>query len=248
MKSLSIGTAWQESSAFLKREAGLLIPVSLLFIGVPLALLLGSIPPELRNVTDRAALQQITLPVWLPILFFLCPLFMVGGSLAIYALALKPGISLREALAFGFRRIPVALGAALLIAVVVFAPIILVSAASPQLGSLVMMVAVFLLSARLLPLNAVVVDRPVGVISAIRDSWALSRGWLLRLLLFIILISIPIMLAQLAGQVLFGLVGIAIGGQEGGRQLGDVGTAAAVALGQMVVIVMTSRIYRQLSA
>jgi len=248
MTSLSIGAAWQESSAFLKREAGLLVPVTLLFIGVPLALLLAAIPPELRQMTDPASLQQIQLPAWTLLVFVLCPLVMAGGVLATYALALKPGISLGEALALGFRRIPVALGAALLVGLAVFAPLMLVRAAAPQAGSLVMTIVLFLLSARLLPLNAMVVDRPVGVIAAIRDSWLLSRGWLLRLLLFIILISIPVMIAQVVGQLLFGLAGVAIGGQEGGRQLGDVGAAAAVALGQMVMIVMTARIYRQLSA
>ena len=247
MKSLSIGTAWQESSMLLRREAGLIVPVVLLFIAVPLALLFGSIPPELRTAAEQADIEHVTLPGYTLMLFLLCPLFMVEGTLATYALALKPGISLREALLLGFRRIPVALGAALLVGLALV-PVMLLRVAIPAVGDIVIMVLLFLLSARLLPLNAVVVDRPVGVIASLRQSWVLSRGWLLKLLFFIIVISMPIMIAQLAGQLLFGLVGVAIGGQEGGRQLGDVGGAAALALGQMVVIVMTSRIYRQLSA
>lgn len=248
MKSLSIGAAWQESSLFLKRESGLLVPVALLFIGVPLALLLGSIPPELRHVPEEAAIGPASVSPLMLILFMVCPLIMAGGTLALYALALKPGISLREALLLGFRRMPVALGAALLIGLAVLVPLVLVKAASAQIGNFITMILLLLLSARLLALNAVVIDRPVGVIAAIRDSWNLSRGWLLRLLSFIIVISIPIMLTQLVGQILFGLAGMAVGGKEGGRQLGDVGAAAALALGQMVMIVMTSRIYRQLAA
>ncbi len=248
MKSLSIGAAWQESSLFLKREAGLLVPVALLFMGIPLAALLGSIPPELRVAAEQADIEHVTLPTQTLLLFLLCPLVMAGGTLTTYALALRPGISLREALALGFRRMPVALGAALLAAMGVLVPVLLAKAASAPLGNIVMMVALFLLSARLLLLNAVVADRPVGAIAALRESWALSRGHLLRLLAFMMVISIPIMIAQLVGQLLFGLVGIAIGGEEGARQLGDVGGAAVLALGQMVMIVMTSRIYRQLSA
>lgn len=249
MKSLSIGAAWLESSVFLKREMGLLLPVVLLFIGVPFALLLGAIPQEFRTMAEGGAIpQNVTVPGLSLIAFLLCPLVMIGGTLATYALALQPGISLREALGLGFRRIPVALGAAVLVGLVLIVPSMAARMASPQGGSLVMMIFLFWLSARLLPLNALVVDRPVGVIAALRESWALSRGMLLRLLAFLIVISIPLMIVQTVGQIVFGLVGVAIGGQEGGRQLGDVGSALALALGQMVMIVMTANIYRQMVA
>ncbi|OYW84142.1 MAG: hypothetical protein B7Z20_11400, partial [Sphingobium sp. 32-64-5] len=85
MKSLSIGTASQESSRFLRREAGLLVPVALLFTGIPVALLLHAIPPSLRQMTvaEKAA-ENVTLPGSALILLFFCPLLVLVGTLTTY--------------------------------------------------------------------------------------------------------------------------------------------------------------------
>lgn len=244
---VSIGAAWTEARDFIRREAGLVFPVALLFIAIPIALIFEAIPAELRQApVPGAAHPQI--PGTSLLLIAACSCVMVGGTLACYALAVKPGISLGEALAHGFRRMPVAIGSALIVGVALGLPMVLLSAVSPQLGALLMLVAAFLLSAKLLLINAVIVDRPCGPVAALRASWALSRGNLGRLLLFVIGISIPVMLAQTVAEVLLGLVGLALGGPEVGRQTGAIGAAGALGLGQLVMIVMTSRLYRQITA
>lgn len=249
MKSLSIGKASQDAGLFLKREAGLVVPIALLFTGIPVALLLQAIPPSLRRVgAGEAAATQAELPSIALLLLFLCPILVLGGSLATYALALRPGISVGEALRHGFRRMPVALGAALLMGLALAIPLLVFGAFSPAAASGVLLICALFLSARLLPLNAVVTDRPVGAVAALRESWMLSRGHMARLLAFVVLISIPIMIAQLVGQTLLGLVGFALGGKDMAQQAGDVGAALALSLGQMVMIVMTAFIYRQLNA
>lgn len=245
-KPVSIGAAWSEAREFIRREAGLLLPVALLFIAIPIALIMEAVPAELRQAPmPGTARGQIPGPSLLLILA--CSLIMVGGTLSCYALAVKPGISLGEALAHGFRRLPVAVGSALIVGVALGIPMVLLSAASPQLGALLTLAAAFLLSAKLLLINVVIVDRPCGPVDALRASWAMSRGNLGRLFLFIIGISIPIMLAQMVAEVLLGLVGLAVGGPEVGRQMGLIGASAVLGVGQMVMIVMTSRIYRQIT-
>lgn len=248
MKSLSIGKATQDAGLFLKREGGLVVPIALLFTGIPVALLLQAIPPSLRRMVESGdAAPPVDLPPVALLLLFLCPLFVLVGTLAIYALALRPGISVGEALRHGMTRLPVALGAALLVGMALAVPLLAFGAVSPSLGSSVLLVGAFFLSARLLPLNAVIAARPVGTIAALKESWMLSRGHMARLLAFVVLISFPVMIAQVVGQTLFGLVGYAFGGKEAMQQAGDVGAALALAMGQMVMAVMTAFIYRQLS-
>lgn len=246
-KPVSIGAAWTEARDFIRREAGLVFPVALLFIAIPIALIFEAIPTELRQA-PVPGVGHPQIPGTSLLLIAACSVVMVGGTLACYALAVKPGISLGEALAHGFRRLPVAIGSALVVGVALGLPMVLLSAASPQLGALVMLVAALLLSAKLLLINVVIVDRPCGPVDALRASWALSRGNLGRLLMFVIGISIPVMLAQTVAEVLLGLAGLALGGPEVGRQMGLIGAAGALGVGQLVMIVMTSRIYRQITA
>jgi len=49
------------------------------------------------------------------------------------------------------------------------------------------------------------------------------------------------------GQIVLGFLGFALGGADLGRAMGEVGAAVVLALGQMVMIVMTARLYRQLA-
>lgn len=247
MKSLSIGAAWLEASAFLRRESALLLPVALLFLAVPLALVFQSIPPEMQQVAATASAEPPQMPLSSALTILFSGLVIIAGTLALYALALKPGISVGEALALGVRRLPVSLATTLLEGLVVMVPVILISTVSVAFGFLAMMVGAFLLSTRLLMLNARIVDRPVGVVQALRDSWTMARGSMPRLLLYVAAISFPIMLAETVGQIVLGFLGFALGGADLGRAMGEVGAAVVLALGQMVMIVMTARLYRQLA-
>lgn len=244
MKSLSISAAWQESSQFLRQELSLLLPVALLFIGVPMAALFLAIPPSLRQITPGQGVPEVDISFAAIVVVLLAPLVMIGGMLMLYALALKPGVSVREAMQHSVRRVPVALGATLLLGLVLMVPMTL-AVAGPA-GSLIFLFAVLLLSARLMALNAVVTDQPVGPIGAIKESWLLARGHTLRLVAFIVLMTFPVMVAQIVAQALFGLIGFAVDGQDGARQFGDFGAAMVTAIGQLVMVVMTSRLYRQM--
>ena len=246
MKSLSISAAWQDTQVFLRREAALLVPVSLLFIAIPLALMMMVIPPELRAPSLDPNLPKPEVPGWTILVVIVCSLVAMGGILSLYAMALKSAISVREALIMGLRRLGVALGASIIIGLVAVVPALLLVAVSQSLAVAVMFVVAVLLSIRLLMLNCVVIDQPVGVIDTLKRSWAITQGQMLRLLGFLIIITIPIMLGRLVCEMLLGLVGFMIGGKGLAMQTGAVGAAAALALGQLLMIVMTSRLYRQL--
>ena len=84
-----------------------------------------------------------------------------------------------------------------------------------------------------------------GPIAAIRQSWVMARGNAARLLLLIVAMTIPIMLAQVTAGILFGLIGFAVGGAEAGRQISDFAGAVMLSLGQLFIIVVTTRLYRQ---
>lgn len=248
MKPVSLSRAWEETLAFIKREGALLFPVALLFIAIPLALILQAMPDQLRELTPGAPPPpSAALSGGATALIAGAALVILGGALSCYALAVKPGISLREALVLGFRRVPQAFAASFLVGMALGVPMVLITMASPRLGQLYLAAAILFYSVRFLFLNTVIVDRLDGPLAAIRQSWALMRGHMGRILLMIVVLTIPITLIQAVSGIVFGLLGYALGGPEVGKQLSDLATALAMALSQLFMIVLTVRLYRQIA-
>lgn len=248
MKPVSLSAAWLETLAFIKREAELILPVTLLFVAIPIALMLHVLPAELRQMTPGAPPPNVSLP---PVAVLLIPascLVILGGVLTCYALAMKAEISLREALILGFRRVPYAFAAAFIVGVSLGVPMVVLAMVSPALASLYITAATLLFSVKFLFLNAVIIDPVNGPLEAIKVSWKLTKGNTGRILLMVVAITIPIMLAQVASEILFGLLGFALGGTDGARQASDLAGSVVLALGQMFMIILTTRLYQQLSA
>ncbi|HKX35088.1 MAG TPA: hypothetical protein VJM79_00270, partial [Rhizorhapis sp.] len=112
MAQLSIGAAWEETLAFVKREGTLLFPVALVFLALPAVVLQLLAPKELRTagmVEEASNAPQLPPGFLLAMLVVL--LVSMLGILAINALALRPGISVAEALQLAIRRMPVLIGA-----------------------------------------------------------------------------------------------------------------------------------------
>ena len=107
---MSIGKAWEEA-----RESSLLFPVALLFVALPGLILQEMTPPELAkwNLAE-STMPQVPGSFWLAML--LAVIIIWFGSLTLFALALRPGISVGEALRLSFARLPVLLGVALVVA------------------------------------------------------------------------------------------------------------------------------------
>src|SRR3546814_10435200 len=105
MIRVSIGAAGEETLACVKREGTLLFPVELLFLALP-GVVLQLLLPDSMHQTEP--MKEISATSQLP------PQFLLGmgvvilmpmlGALALYALALRPGISVAEAIQLAFRR------------------------------------------------------------------------------------------------------------------------------------------------
>lgn len=245
MKSISIGAAWLEASAFLRRESALWLPVALLFVTIPTILFLQAIPPEWLRMAASGATEPPPLPASSALTMALSAVTVLTGSLALYALAVKPGISVAEALRLGLIRLPVSIATSLLMGVALLLPVTLVTVVFLPLGSLALLAGAFFLSARLLLLNPAIVDRKGGPVAMLGVAWALGRGRFPRFLAYTLALALMISLADTVAQSLLGLVGVVLGGAELGRSLALVGSGLVVGLGQMVKIAMDASLYRQ---
>lgn len=253
MAALSIGKAWEESTAFVKREGQLLFPVALLFLAVPVAILFQMMPPEFLQMTPGQKMPP--LPGTVKLGMMITAVITLAGSLTIFALALKPGISVGEAIRLGVQRLPVLLGAMLIVGTASLLGISLIAgllaaviglAGAMRLATVVTLLGMLYLATRLLLLNAVVIDRPGGVIQSLKAAWALTSGHFWRLVAFLAVLLILSSVIQMAVQAVFGVIAGLAGGASAAQAMGDVAGAACSAVIQVYLQVMLARIYRQL--
>jgi hypothetical protein len=260
MATMSIGKAWEEAVAFVAREATLLLPVALLFVALPGLIFQEMTPPELAAwmmTPKKPPFPAVPVSFWFAMV--LTVVIVWFGSLTLFALALRPGISVGEALRLSLSRLPVLLGTALVVAgafVAIIVAVSLVATAFAMVSKAVAAVLVGLLfigvggvvifaSVRLLLLNPAVIDGTQGVIASIRHSWALTRGHFWRLLGFILIITILSAIVSTAAQAVFGLLGGLVGGATTARLVGGIVGAAVSTVIQVYMLVMIARLYRQ---
>jgi hypothetical protein len=257
---MSIGKAWEEAVAFVAREATLLFPVALLFVALPGLILQEMMPPELQAWFAQPKPDAIpSMPPGFGLAMLLTIVMIWFGSLALFALALRPGISVGEALRLSFARLPVLIGTALVVVGAVaglFLAAALVgvvfSFASKQLAAAAGLLLgfglaglIFFASIRLVLLNPVVIDGRVGVIESLRRAWTLTRGYFWRLFGFLLIVMLLSTIAGSAAQAIIGsLVGLA-SGAEGARFAGGLAGAAVSSVAQVYMLVMLARLYRQ---
>ncbi|MBB4640251.1 hypothetical protein [Rhizorhapis suberifaciens] len=261
MTQISIGTAWEETLAFVKREGTLLFPVALVFLALPAVVLQLLAPDELRTA---GMVEEATNAPQLPpgFLFAMLVVLLISmiGILAVNALALRPGISVAEALQLALKRMPVLMGAAILLILGFLGVLLILSivggglSAAMGMGpamSLVILLAtpiMLFVTVRLILLNAVIIDIPVGPKEAIRQGWQLTVGQFWRLLAFIIVLIMLMIVIQLVSRSLFGIAGTLIGGTTLATLLAGLAVAVVNAVLQVYYLVMTCRIYRQLTS
>jgi hypothetical protein len=257
---MSIGKAWEEAVAFVAREATLLFPVALLFVALPGVILQEMTPPELQAWFAEPKMDAIpAMPPGFGLAMLLTIILIWFGSLALFALALRPGISVGEALRLSIARLPVLIGTALVVVGIVSAIFVgaalvgvVFSLASRQLAAAVGILLgfgaaglIFFASIRLVLLNPVVIDTRLGVMASLRQAWALTRGYFWRLFGFLIIVMLLSTIAGSAAQAIVGsLVGLA-SGAEAARFAGGLAGAAVSSVAQVYMLVMLARLYRQ---
>lgn len=216
MAGLSITAAWNETAAFMGREGRLVLPVGFMLIALPGAIVQAATPTPQPNQLPEPGL-------WLALVPFALVATLIG-NLAISVLALRPGISVGEALQRGAARFLPVLGAALLVglgSMLAMLPVVLLAAgAAVALGipALAAIPALLILPLLIFAWTRLLLANPVGAVEAggpiaiLKRSWALTAGHFWQLLGFLILLLIAAMVASGAIAAVGGtLIALAFG-------------------------------------
>lgn len=257
MSSLSLSAAAEQTRSFLRREAGLVLPIAFATFGIALIIVALAAP-------EASADGRVQPGLWSLALF---PMIFLGvvGQLAISYLVLRPGASVRDALGAAMLRLPTALALILLMMAAVAVVALLLGLitgfallAGAGVNALSMVLALGLagfglwLGARLLLLWPLIADRREGAIASIRQSFALSRGHVWKFIVLMFAFGLVYVVVTGAVQLGLGSVLLILGrllGAEGAAMfVAAIVTALLGAAIQAVWAVLLSNIYRQITA
>lgn len=254
---ISLGGVWEETIAFVRAELALLMPVALAGFALPLIALQLLLPARLM-IGDQIAGGPWG---WALPPYALCSM---TATLALTALALRPGISVRESLVLAVRRLPAAIGLVLLALAALIGLSVLVSlAAAAEQGVLgrsgpvfvvallLFLVTIISVLVRALPVWAVLIDGDRRPIAAIRRAFALTRSHYLLLLLLRVVAwlsqSLALFVVLVPVAVLFNLLGRLTGAPRATELLSLIVGGAMVAVLMAIWTVYTARFYRRLA-
>lgn len=260
MTAFSLGTVWEETIAFLRRERALLIPVALAIFGpAHLLLAFAMVGADPATMADKASPQTM--------LVFPALLLALLGYLAISLLVLVPGITVGDALRRAIRAFPRTIGTGVLM-VAAWVAVALAVVVSATLGimlfrsgvraadltdvfSFLVIVPMLVIVVRMLlyvPVLAIEDRKPVD---AVRRIWALGQNNIVRFIGVWILFLFVNILVKTIDMLVFGsvfrLLALGIGDAEliGVVQaLLSAGLQAMLSLGMTVYLAF---IYRRLA-
>ncbi|MBA3666494.1 MAG: hypothetical protein H0W65_02065 [Sphingomonas sp.] len=223
MSNLSIGQAWDQTSAFLRAEARLVVPVALAAFAVPSTLAGWTHPAGEMSGSGPGVL--LTLLVLVAVLI---------GQMTIAALAIGSKDSVGSLIGRAARRVwgpvaavimvflPVALLMLLMLSAIVGAAGITdpskmtpeAMASSPQIGLILlcMLVLILLVGVRLLPMSAVAIEETPRPVALLRRCLALTKGHFWRLLgLLMLMVLAALLLSGAVTAVVGAVVTLAVG-------------------------------------
>jgi magnesium-transporting ATPase (P-type) len=265
MAKLSISKAWDEASAFLRREARLVVPVALAMFTVP-ATLFGWYNP---SGDPNQATGGLGWPLTLILL-----VLAIAGQMTIAGMAIGWSGSIGSALAHALRRVWGVLGSVLIVFFPLSVVLVLVIAvmvgnsgitdptqitaeslaAVPGLSFvLLIMTLIFLfIATRLFQISAIGMVETANPVRILARSWQLTGGHFLRLVGTLLLILIASFVASIAVTVVVGSAMTLAAGEPQPYNL----SALIVSLADGVVsaaisaisAALVGRIYVQLSA
>jgi hypothetical protein len=256
MPTISLTSLWDETRAYLAREAALLIPVALGTIGLAMVILFLAAP-------EQQAGKPMPPGPWM---VWLIPYFLllVCGMLALSALAIRPGMSVREALVLAGRRLLPALATLVLLGLAAMALLFLLGRAVAIVGQLVGLGTVQAASLGMmiaLPVLLVLAVRFLfffpamaageGMAGALGASWRLTAPFKWRLL--VVWLGFGLVTLLLLATVEFGigslmlLVTRAAGDPALGERLVQLLIALLSSLIQLVWLSYVARLYARLA-
>lgn len=259
--AVSMSATWDEARAFIVRERRLLVPLALatLFAGAVVFDLAG---PETPN-------GRTTLLATLALLGG--ALLSSVGQLAISALVLRPGASVREALQLGVARLPRLVLIFFLLGLLLAIPVLLFGLAAMKAGydptnpataqnlpsslalvALLGMAALIWLAVRLVLVTPLLADRPEGPVTALRDAFARTRGLFWKLFaVFILYAVLALVVGSAVTYVLGGLIMLlarALGSPFTGQVLLALTSGLVTAALALVATVFLATLYRRTSS
>ncbi len=249
---VSLGAVGEEAFAFCKAEAALIAPLALLGFGLPMVTLLLAIP------IDEG---QTTTPAPGPWMFWMlpCGLLSILGFIAVSALTLTPGISVRESILVAIQRVPAALGLLLLyigVQVVLSLPLMAAGLLEGRPGPISTLVyfidiaVVLWLLVRVTPIWAVVAQRPVLPWAAAIRAFRLTGSHFGKLLLlgvtagFAMALITAVLLIPIAA--ITGLIGLVAGSPNVGLVVAKIAFGMIVSAIAGVWTVYVAVLYRRL--
>jgi hypothetical protein len=257
MGSFSLGTTWEEMTAFIRREGALLLPIAMATFAV------GTI--IVKFALGGAASTPGMLPTSASGLLLLVPalLIFVLGNLAISLVVLVPGISVGEALRRAAARMLTAVLAGIVVGFVatlagmlLMVPlgiVLMLAGVTSQIGvaAALMGVLMVVISAPMLLAPPVIATEPVGPIDAVKRVVTLARHNFGRLLAtFAIVMLLSVMVNGIAGLVLASVVrllALTLGNTELFQLFADLILAAIGAVISMGAGVYVALAYRRIT-
>lgn len=250
-QSVSIGTAYGEAAAFVAREKGLLAPLVLALMVVPVTI------SQLLQPADPFG-DSATMRPWMGVALVALLIGLVG-QMAVSRLAMGSDRSLGATIGLALRRLPATLGAFILFFLalgLILIPLILAmtlanggAAAEASRGANALPVLlVFAAVPRILLAPALAMDAPLGPWELVKATWRATRGHYWRLLYFFLLFLVASLIFALAVAAVVGsLATLALGQPDpmsvsrllvalaGGLVQGAVATLYAAMIGRIVV-------------
>lgn len=266
MANLSITTAWNETTEFVRRESRLLFPLAFMLVSLPMAVVGAIMPQPAPGQTVEGGLWLVLLPVAL--------LVSLIGNIAISYLALRPATSVGEAIGRGAQRFLPFLGGVLLLVaagmillfVVAMIMVVVVPGAAVQgaggvpgpamltaigLTMLVVLPLLLFFGARLTLMTPVAAAEDGNPFSILARSWALTSGHTLKLIGVLLLVGLTVSILSFAVESVVGLAALAALGSTAPGSTGAFLVQLVLAGLNMVVTafvtVLLARIYAQLS-
>ncbi len=266
---LDMGKTWNQATALLKGNAGLVATMVGLYYFLP-SFAIALFVPEIANPTPPAAppgtdpqvameamvasMQEAYLRGW-PYFLVMTIAQYIGAVSVLSLFPERGGATVGEAMAAGLRgagtyfvtQILFILGAG-----IVFGALVgLTFALSPALGVIVgfiLFIGLIYVSIKLILVPAVIgMERQLNPIAAMKRSWALSKGNSLLIFIFLLVLFIVIGLISLLVSLVLTTVLAAFGGQIATIGTALISSLTSAALGGLFLVVLAA-IHRQLSA
>ena len=245
---VSIGTAWSEAAAFVRREKKLLAPLVLALMVVPATV------SQLVQPSNPFAGPDGFQP-WMAIAALALVAGLVG-QMAVSRLALGWHGSLGEAIVMALKRLATVIAAFILfflcLGLLLFPGIVVLTlaggaAGTAQLANFLTLLAVFAAAPKILLAPAIAMDRQLGPWALVKATWQATRGHYWRLLgFFILFLAASLIFAMAASSVVGTIATLALGKPDpmtvsrltialaGGLVQGVVATIYAAMIGRIV--------------